>query len=92
MPDFDSSYEAQASYESSKAEPAPVNYNAYDVPIKVEETYGSPAEEDQDVYFIFYEDSEPKPAPAGGAYVSEAAAVQPPQNNQFRPPDNEDIR
>lgn len=79
------SYEAQASYESSKSAPVPNTYNAYDVPLKVEETYQQP--DDQDVYFIFYEDNQEAPGSPG--YISEAA---PPSNNQFKPPDNEDIR
>ena len=51
-------YEAQGSIQQTKTVGAPsVNsFNAYDVPLKVEETYNTPAEEDQDVYFIFYED------------------------------------
>lgn len=81
------SYEAQASYESSKSAPVPNTYNAYDVPLKVEETYQQP--DDQDVYFIFYEDNQEAPGSPG--YVSEAAPPAP-TNNQFKPPDNEDIR
>ena len=78
-------YEAQASVESPKQVPA---LNAYDVPLKVEETYASP-EEDQDVYFIFYEDK-PDETPQLQGYVSEAAV--PPTKNQFKAPDDDDIR
>ena len=53
-------YEAAASYDTPKAVvPSANSFNAYDVPLKVEETYDGPAtEEDQDVYFIFYEDNQ----------------------------------
>merc|ERR1712008_669694 len=88
------------SYASPKKTVAPStqnSYNAYDVALKVEETYASPEEEeDQDVYFIFYEDNQetkespppPAPSPLQG-YISEAASV-PPDSNQFKPPS--DIR
>ena len=66
---------------------------------KVEETYGSPEEEDQDVYFIFYEEEEPREpvaAPSLKGYISDAAVPAPPQppptNNQFKPPSGDDVR
>ena len=91
---YENNYEAQASYESTKTANAPVQntYNAYDVPLKVEEVYGAPEQDDQDVYFIFYEeDQEPQSAPSLQGYVSEAASP-PPSSSQFKPPSNEDIR
>jgi hypothetical protein len=50
-----SNYEAQASIHTpAKAAPPSINtFGAYDVPLKVEETY---EQDEQDVYFIFYED------------------------------------
>ena len=77
-------YEAQASVESPSQVPA---LNAYDVPLKVEETE---SEEDQDVYFIFYEEDTADETPQLQGYVSEAAV--PPAKNQFKAPDDEDIR
>lgn len=89
------SYEAQASYESPKTVPPTIN--SYNVPIKIEESYSAPEEEDQDVYFIFYEDKQepkeppapPPSTPALQGYISEATQV-PPSDGQFKPP--EDIR
>ena len=52
---------------SSKAvgPPSVNSFNAYDVPLKVEETYDNPPlEEDQDVYFIFYEDNQSEEQPS----------------------------
>ena len=70
-------YEAQASYES------PTVQNAYDVPLKVEET-----QPEDDVYFIFYEDKPEEQLLKG--YVSDAAP--PAQESKFTPPKPESVR
>lgn len=80
-------YEAQGSINQPKAVAPSVNaFNAYDVPLKVEETY-SPIEDDQDVYFIFYEDPNTPVGSSLGNYNP-----GPPTNNQFNPPKPDDIK
>ena len=79
-------YEAQDSYESPKAVPP---QNAYDVPLKVEETYAASPEYDDDVYFIFYEDK-PEQEQLLKGYVSDAAP--PAQESKFTPPKPESVR
>ena len=71
-------YEAQASYDY------PTVQNAYDVPLKVEET-----QPEDDVYFIFYEDK-PEEEQLLKGYVSDVAP--PAQESKFSPPKPESVR
>ncbi len=74
----------QASIDTpSKAVPPVASnfFEVYDVPLKVEETYNAnPQGDDQDIYYIFYED---KP---------ESAPKQPPGGSNFSPPSGDDIK
>lgn len=71
-------YEAQASYDY------PTVQNAFDVPLKVEET-----QPEDDVYFIFYEDK-PEEEQLLKGYVSDVAP--PAQESKFSPPKPESVR